>query len=69
MLRSVDADREGRRIVHSDERLSAFRELARLTIRQWARQLRLNLCFDLCGLGLEMIRSLENDLCVFLRHN
>ena len=28
-----------------------------------------NPVFDVCGLGLEMIRSLENDHFVFLRHN
>jgi len=38
----LDALREGRRyIVHSDEPLSAFLELERVTIRQWARQIRL----------------------------
>ena len=31
-----------------------------------ASQIRLK--FDLCGLGLEVIQSLENDLRVFLRH-
>ena len=60
---------EGRRyVVHSDELLSALLELERLTIGAvGASQIRLK--FNLCGLGLEMIRSLKNDLCVLLRHN
>ena len=45
----LDALREGRRyIVHSDEPLSAFLELERVTIRQWARQIRLN-CVLICA--------------------
>ena len=58
----LDALREGRRyIVHSDEPLSAFLELE-------PPQIRLK-CVRSVRSGLEMIRSLENDLCVFLRHN
>jgi hypothetical protein len=55
--------------IHSDERMSAFLELERVTIGQLEPRRLCCSVFDLCGLGLEMIRSLENDLCVFLRHN